>query len=98
MGVIEVIGCVGILVSVAAYLPQIHHLAVERCSAGVSIPAWLLWVVSTVLIGLHAIDKRDLVFIALQACSGLASATIALLGYRYRNSVCDTHRQWSAQR
>ena len=98
MGVLELIGCLGIVISVAAYLPQIHHLAVERCSAGISVPAWTLWLVSTVLIGLHAIDKRDVVFIALQICSGLASATIAFLGYRYRGSVCDEHRQWSAQR
>ena len=96
MGLIELIGCAGILVSVAAYLPQIHHLVVERCSAGVSVPAWMLWVGSTLLIGAHAVDQRDIVFIGLQVCSGIASATIAFLGYRYRGSVCDTHRKWSA--
>jgi len=46
-----------------AYLPQVVHLAKEHCSAGVSTRAWMMWLISSVLIGALALDRHDIVFI-----------------------------------
>jgi hypothetical protein len=42
----EIIGIVGIAISMAAYVPQVVHLAREHCSAGVSSRAWTMWLSS----------------------------------------------------
>lgn len=87
----EVIGVVGIAISVLAYLPQVLHLAKERCSAGVSRRAWAMWLLSSVLVGALAVHRQDLVFVLLQL-SSLTSATIILaLAHRYRGLSCQTH-------
>lgn len=36
----EVTGHLGVVVAAAAYVPQITHLIGERCSAGISRPAF----------------------------------------------------------
>lgn len=74
-----------------AYLPQVVHLARERCSAGVSRRAWTMWLLSSLLIGALALHRHDLVFILLQI-SGLTSAAIILfLAHRFRGMVCEAH-------
>jgi lipid-A-disaccharide synthase-like uncharacterized protein len=87
----ELIGLVGIVISVLAYLPQVIHLARQHCSAGVSGRAWSMWLASSVMIGALALHRHDPVFILLQA-STLASATvIVVLVHRYRGMICTTH-------
>ena len=86
-----ILGCAGIAISMLAYLPQVVHLAKEHCSDGVSSRAWMMWVVSSLLIGALALHRHDVVFILLQV-SSLSSATVILvLAYRYRGRICDTH-------
>lgn len=89
----RIAGFVGTLVVAAAYVPQIVHLAREHCSAGVSLPAWLLWLLGSVLIFAHALVVMDAVFIALQAVNILAMLLIIVLSKRYINMVCATHRE-----
>jgi uncharacterized protein with PQ loop repeat len=89
--VFEVIGVVGIGLSMLAYLPQVVHLAKEHCSAGVSSRAWTMWLVSGVLIGALAVHRHDAVFVLLQASSLASAAAILLLGHRYRGLVCEAH-------
>jgi lipid-A-disaccharide synthase-like uncharacterized protein len=89
--VLELIGLAGIAVSVFAYVPQIVHLAKERCSAGISRRAWTMWLVSSVLVGAVALERRDLVFILLQVSSLASAATILLLARKYRGLVCEAH-------
>jgi hypothetical protein len=86
-------GVLGIALSGVAYLPQVVHLGRQRCSAGISRPAWALWVASSLLIGAQALSSRNLVFCALQGMNLIASIAIFGLAYRYREMVCDLHRR-----
>jgi uncharacterized protein with PQ loop repeat len=72
--IISVLGFVGTIIAAVGYLPQIVHLAHEHCSAGVSIKAWCLWILSSLLIGTHAFVVFDLVFIALEVVNLAAMA------------------------
>lgn len=55
----ELLGVLGIAISMLAYLPQVIHLAREHCSAGVSGQAWGMWLVSSLLIGALALHRHD---------------------------------------
>ena len=88
---IDVIGVLGILISVTAYVPQVVHLAREHCSAGVSSRAWVMWLVSGLLVGLVAVTRGDLVFILLQASTFTSAAVILVLARRYKGMACETH-------
>ncbi len=88
----EAIGFAGIALSAYAYFPQLRHLAVEHCSAGVSLRAWSLWVVAAILIGAQAVRSGNSVFIALQAMNLGASVAILALGKRFEGQVCASHR------
>jgi lipid-A-disaccharide synthase-like uncharacterized protein len=87
----ETLGVIGIALSVIAYVPQITHLGREHCSAGVSRRAWTMWLISSVLVGALAVDRRDPVFILLQASAMTSAAVILLLAYRFRGMVCEFH-------
>lgn len=87
----EILGIVGIAISVAAYVPQIVHLGREHCSAGVSNRAWAMWLASGLLVGVLAVHRRDPVFIILQLSSLTSAAVILLLARRYRGMACETH-------
>jgi lipid-A-disaccharide synthase-like uncharacterized protein len=89
--VFELLGVVGIAISVLAYLPQVLHLAKEHCSAGVSRRAWGMWLLSSLLIGALAVHRQDLVFVLLQICSLTSAAIILSLAHRYRGLSCETH-------
>jgi uncharacterized protein with PQ loop repeat len=91
MSVFEILGLVGIAVSVLAYLPQVVHLAREHCSAGVSGRAWGMWLASSVLIGALALHRRDVVFILLQLSTLISAIVIVFLARRYRGMVCAVH-------
>ena len=88
----EIAGAAGTLVVAIAFLPQIIHLAKEYCSAGVSLNAWLLWLLGSVLIFLHALNEMDVVFITLQIVNIAAISLIILLSRRYSKLVCTSHR------
>ena len=88
---LEIIGVVGIAISVGAYVPQVVHLWREHCSAGVSTRAWAMWLVSGVLVGLVAMERGDPVFILLQANSLTSAAVILWLARRFKGMYCETH-------
>ena len=87
----ELVGVLGILISVLAYLPQVIHLAREHCSAGVSGRAWAMWLVSSVMIGALAVHRHDPVFMLLQVSTLSSAAVIVFLARRYRGMICATH-------
>jgi lipid-A-disaccharide synthase-like uncharacterized protein len=89
--VFEVLGIVGIAISVAAYVPQVVHLGREHCSAGVSSRAWAMWLAGGVLVGALAVHRRDPVFMMLQASSLTSAGLILFLARRYRGMVCANH-------
>lgn len=88
----NVLGLVGTIIVAIGYLPQIVHIAREGCSAGLSIKAWWLWLLSSVFIALHAFVVFDLVFMSLQAVNILAIATVIVLAKRYERMVCRRHQ------
>jgi hypothetical protein len=88
----EILGLIGIGLSVAAYVPQMTHLAKEHCSAGVSPRAWTMWVASSALIGALAVYRADYVFILLGVTSLTSSAIILVLARRYRGQACSSHQ------
>jgi uncharacterized protein with PQ loop repeat len=87
----EIVGIAGVAISVLAYLPQVVHLTREHCSAGISSRAWLMWLVSSLLIGSVALHRRDPVFSLLQLSSLASAAVILFFGHRYRGLVCEAH-------
>ncbi len=91
MPLFELLGMAGIAISVLAYLPQVVHLARERCSAGISRRSWAMWLLGSMLVGALALHRRDLVFILLQVSSLTSAAIILALAQRYRGMVCETH-------
>jgi lipid-A-disaccharide synthase-like uncharacterized protein len=88
---LDVLGVIGIAISVAAYVPQVVHLAREHCSAGVSSRAWAMWLLSGLLVGLVAVQRGDPVFILLQLSSFASAAVILVLARRYKGMACETH-------
>jgi lipid-A-disaccharide synthase-like uncharacterized protein len=88
----QVLGFLGTVTVAVGYLPQIRHLARERCSAGVSIVAWQIWLLASLLIFSHALEIVDLVFIVLQGVHIVAIVSIIVLARRYRGMTCKFHR------
>jgi uncharacterized protein with PQ loop repeat len=87
----DVLGVIGIAISVLAYLPQVAHLAREHCSAGVSGRAWGMWLASSLLVGALALHRHDAVFILLQLSTLTSATVIVFLVHRYRGMVCAAH-------
>ena len=87
----DILGIIGIAISVAAYVPQVVHLAREHCSAGVSSRAWAMWLLSGLLVGLVAFRRGDVVFILLQLSSFTSAAMILLLARKYKGMACESH-------
>jgi lipid-A-disaccharide synthase-like uncharacterized protein len=88
----QILGFLGTVTVAIGYLPQIRHLAREHCSAGVSIVAWQIWLLSSFLIFSHAFEMFDLVFITLQTVHIVAIILIISLARRYRGMTCAFHR------
>jgi uncharacterized protein with PQ loop repeat len=91
MTISAMIGFSGAAIAAYAYLPQIHHLIAQRCSAGISIRAFGLWLVATVLIAIRAIAIVDAVFILLGVVQLVALSLILFFGHKYRSLVCAFH-------
>ena len=87
----EVLGILGIAISMAAYLPQVVHLAREHCSAGVSRRAWGMWLIGGLLIAVVAVERRDPIFMILQLNSLVLAAVILILARKYRGMACSGH-------
>ena len=87
----EALGVIGITLSIAAYVPQVVHLAREHCSAGISSRSWAMWLTSGFLVGAVAVDRGDMVFILLQVSSLSAAGVILFLAHRYRGEACEGH-------
>ena len=88
---IEVLGFAAMAISVIAYLPQIVHLIREHCSAGISIGAYIMWIVSGLMLLVYAIARRDPVFISLQSYNIGAGALILFFSIKYRGQLCEVH-------
>jgi hypothetical protein len=84
-------GIVGVGLSGVAYAPQIVHLIRARCSAGVSRPAYVVWLVASILLAIKAIAIQAWVFIALGAIQVVATTLILFYTARYKDEYCSSH-------
>ncbi len=85
------IGLVGTILCALAYLPQIIHLIRERCAAGLSVWAYVMWVVASGCLLTYAVAIRDPVFVALQGYHLIAATLICFFSKKYERSLCDEH-------
>jgi lipid-A-disaccharide synthase-like uncharacterized protein len=92
----QILGFLGTVTVAIGYLPQVSHLAKEHCSAGVSIVAWQIWLLSSFLIFSHAFEVFDLVFITLQTVHIVAIILIISLARRYQGMTCAFHKLLAA--
>ena len=83
MSVTEIGGFLGVGLSGVAYAPQIVHLMRCRCSAGVSRPAYIVWLVASILLAVKAIAIQAWVFIALGAIEVVAITLILFYAARF---------------
>jgi uncharacterized protein with PQ loop repeat len=87
----QLLGFLGAGIVMAAYIPQIHHLVKEHCSAGISMKAYALWCVASIFFLIHAAMIRDVVFVFVQIVNLIA--TLAIIAYvkKYEHQMCLTH-------
>ena len=78
---------------IVAYAPQIWHLYRERCSAGISVRAYALWIGGSLLFLGHATHIGDPVFTFVQVVNVLALSTIVVMARRYSGQLCELHAQ-----
>ena len=97
MSVSPLVGLAGTGLVIAGYVPQIHHLIKERCTAGLSLPAFAAWSLASLLFLIHAALIRDLVFVGVQVVNLVAGGVIVAFCKRYDGQVCAYHlRAYSA--
>jgi uncharacterized protein with PQ loop repeat len=87
----EIAGFAGAGLAGAAYVPQIAHLIRARCSAGISRPAFAVWLLASVLITARAVAIGAGVFIVLGGIQIVATALIMLYAIRYKDRSCPSH-------
>jgi uncharacterized protein with PQ loop repeat len=94
----QALGFAGTALVIGGYVPQIVHLIRQRCTAGMSLPAFSLWCVASLFFLIHAVMIRDAVFMGVQTVNLIAGALIVGFCKRYEGRVCDYHRNnmpWS---
>lgn len=91
MALSQLLGFLGTGIVAVAYIPQIHHLVKEHCSAGISINAYGLWFCASALFLMHAAMIRDLVFIVVQIVNLVAILAIVVCAKKYERQMCLTH-------
>jgi hypothetical protein len=87
----EIAGFVGAAFSGSAYIPQISHLIRSRCSAGVSRPAFGVWLVASLLLTIRAIAIQAWVFVVLGGIQIVAISLILLYATSYEHEYCPSH-------
>lgn len=93
----QLIGYIGTLLSIYAYVPQIKHLLKERCSAGISMKMYFIWIISSVLILFYGISIMASVIIVLQIANLIAVATILVFAKKYTGNSCPYHSALESQ-
>jgi len=86
----ETLGWAGTALVIVAYIPQIHHLYVERCAWGISISTWLIWLVAGALLLSYSIFRNDTLFTFVQVINITAIVAIVMLTRR-SNRICPYH-------
>jgi uncharacterized protein with PQ loop repeat len=87
------LGTIGTALVIIAYIPQIRHLLVARCGAGVSLGAYVIWCSASTLLCVYAIIADEPIFVLLQGYHAVACALILGLSVKYKGSRCPLHPQ-----
>jgi uncharacterized protein with PQ loop repeat len=87
----ELVGLLGTGLVIIAYVPQVHHLIKEHCSAGISVRAYGIWFIASVLFLIHAVSIEDLVFTMVQIANLLAIGVVLVCVRRFQKQICRTH-------
>ena len=87
----EFAGYVGAGLAGAAYVPQITHMIKEDCVAGISRPAFLVWLTASALILTRAIAVVDLPFMILGGVQVSATGFISLFITLRAGRSCGAH-------
>jgi len=91
MTVTEIAGFAGAGLAGAAYVPQIRHLVKAHCSAGISPPAFGVWLLAALLTTAQAIAIHAGVFIVLGGIEIVATALVMFYAARYKDTACLSH-------
>jgi len=86
----EMLGWAGTALVILAYVPQIHHLYVEKCAWGISISTWLIWLVAGGLLLSYCIFRNDTLFTFVQVINITAIMATIILARR-GNRICPYH-------
>ena len=86
----EMLGWAGTALVLAAYVPQIHHLYVEKCAWGISISTWLIWLIAGALLLSYCIFRNDTLFAFVQVINITAIMATIILARR-GNRICPYH-------
>lgn len=79
------VGLIGSAIMVSAYWPQIIKLFKIKKSDGLSLIAWVIWLVGNAMLLSYAISTRDLVYIILESVSVFSLVLICVLIIKYQN-------------
>ena len=88
----EMLGWVGTALVIAAYVPQIRHLYVEKCAWGISISTWLIWLIAGALLLSYCVFRNDTLFTIVQGINITAILATIILARR-SNKICPYHLQ-----
>jgi uncharacterized protein with PQ loop repeat len=91
MTISQTLGAAATVLVAAGYVPQISHLIRERCTAGISVPAFSLWLTASALFLVHAVLIEDAVFVVAQSITFAAGGIIVALCKTYKGHVCPFH-------
>ena len=84
-------GIAGTALVMIAYLPQILHLVMMKCSGALSLKAYVMWGLASALLLIHAFGIKAQIFIVLTASQLAATLLITYLGWIYRGRRCPMH-------
>ena len=88
----QTLAFIGTVLVAIAYIPQIIHLIRNHCAYGISIKAWAIWFVATLLIFPHALAAQDTIFVFLLSTHIIAIAFILVFSYFHQDKVCPEHK------
>lgn len=89
----QILGFVGTGLVIVGYAPQVAHMVKARCTAGISIPAFVLWSCASFLFLIHAMLIGDAVFVGVQLVNLVAGGFIVWFCKRHEGQVCPSHRR-----
>ena len=91
MSLTELAGYAGAGLAGAAYIPQISHMVRERCVAGISRRAFVVWLVASTLVLVRAVAAREVPFVALGVVQTTATGFIAGYVSVHAGRYCSWH-------